>query len=334
MKLSKEQQQIVFSPEKKILLFASAAGGKTRCISERIKFLINSGLREKEIVALTLTNFAAEEMRERVPEYSKIFIGTLHSYATKILIYNNIDPSSLLLEENFVELLQKATQCKKILPFKYLLIDEAQDLTEEEFIFIFETLKPKNFFIAGDIRQSIYDFRNARPDLFYSISLREDTKTFYLKNNFRNAKNILTFSKRIINKLGGIYIDNSISKREEKGKIIKIDYDIKKIYNLIKTTDKLNKWFILCRTNEMVDLIYQELSPFLKCEILRREDKDLKEIEVSMTNNSIKIMTIHAAKGLENDNVIVIGAKERISEEIKISYVAATRARNLLIWVK
>jgi superfamily I DNA/RNA helicase len=46
------------------------------------------------------------------------------------------------------------------------------------------------------------------------------------------------------------------------------------------------------------------------------------------------VLTIHTAKGLEANNVVVIGAKFFNVEERCVSYVAATRARNLLIWTK
>ena len=53
-----------------------------------------------------------------------------------------------------------------------------------------------------------------------------------------------------------------------------------------------------------------------------------------MKENTVKVLTIHTSKGLEADNVIVIGAKFYNTEEKCISYVAATRARNLLVWTR
>ena len=53
-----------------------------------------------------------------------------------------------------------------------------------------------------------------------------------------------------------------------------------------------------------------------------------------MKENTVKLLTIHTSKGLEADNVIVIGAKFYNVEERCVSYVAATRARNRLIWTK
>ena len=58
-----------------------------------------------------------------------------------------------------------------------------------------------------------------------------------------------------------------------------------------------------------------------------------------MAENTVKIMTIHASKGLEADNVVVIGAtfnkrgnSEKVEENLCVNYVAATRAKELLVW--
>ena len=51
-----------------------------------------------------------------------------------------------------------------------------------------------------------------------------------------------------------------------------------------------------------------------------------------MQEDTVKVLTIHTAKGLESENVIVIGARFYNLEEKCISYVAATRARDLLVW--
>ena len=48
-----------------------------------------------------------------------------------------------------------------------------------------------------------------------------------------------------------------------------------------------------------------------------------------MANDTVKVLTVHSAKGLEADNVIVIGVSKwsKNAEERRVAYVAATRAR-------
>ena len=52
-----------------------------------------------------------------------------------------------------------------------------------------------------------------------------------------------------------------------------------------------------------------------------------------MAQNRVKVLTVHSAKGLEWDNVAVIGMRYTIGEERNVCYVAATRARENLIWM-
>lgn len=86
--LSPIQKQIVESDAPRIIVAAGAGSGKTRVLIERIKHLINDkGVEPSSIVAITFTNMAADEMRERlvdVPGVGDAFIGTIHSFANRI----------------------------------------------------------------------------------------------------------------------------------------------------------------------------------------------------------------------------------------------------------
>ena len=94
-------------------------------------------------------------------------------------------------------------------------------------------------------------------------------------------------------------------------------------------------WFILTRTNAQIDEIASALQ---RCGVpydtFKRAELDNKELNKKMKEDTVKVLTIHTAKGLEADNVLVIGARFFNLEERCISYVAATRARNALYWTK
>ena len=91
--LNKEQLLAVEHIDGPCLVMAGAGSGKTRVLTERIVNLINNGVSPTNILAITFTNKAANEMRERVRlrigdlSY-KIFIGTFHSFGLKVLREN------------------------------------------------------------------------------------------------------------------------------------------------------------------------------------------------------------------------------------------------------
>lgn len=89
--LNKEQLQAVTEITGPLLVLAGAGTGKTRVITYRIAFMIESGIPPENIVGLTFTNKAAREMRERLASVvaaskaEKVFLGTFHSFCARFL---------------------------------------------------------------------------------------------------------------------------------------------------------------------------------------------------------------------------------------------------------
>ncbi len=87
IKLSHKQQEIIALNGGAFLVLASAGSGKTRVLTERIKRLTDSP--DGRILAITFTNKAAAEIRERLGSSDKIkknvFVGTFHSFCQSIL---------------------------------------------------------------------------------------------------------------------------------------------------------------------------------------------------------------------------------------------------------
>lgn len=87
MKLDLDQETIVNSKEQNILVVAGAGSGKTRVLTERVEHLINEGVKPCNIVCITFTNMAAQEMKARLCTVEGIrdsFIGTIHAFANSI----------------------------------------------------------------------------------------------------------------------------------------------------------------------------------------------------------------------------------------------------------
>ena len=92
--LNDKQKEAVMTIDGPVLIIAGAGAGKTKALTHRVAYLISQGIPPKNILAVTFTNKAAGEMRERIRRlthnlqpttYNPPFIGTFHAFCVSIL---------------------------------------------------------------------------------------------------------------------------------------------------------------------------------------------------------------------------------------------------------
>ena len=213
--------------------------------------------------------------------------------------------------------------------YKYIIIDEFQDISLERYnlIKLIKDSCSSKIFAVGDDYQSIYKFSGSKVDMIINFKKYFGyTKIIKLNNTYRNSIELIKCSTKFINK-NPYQIRKRIISNKSINKPIKIIYYVKNM-----------------------DIKFKKLIGLLKGDILvlSRNNIDINYIEY---NKNIDFKTVHKAKGLESDNVILLNLnnsnygfpnkidnklqrkilpknKYLYEEERRLFYVALTRTKN------
>lgn len=206
--LDEKQLEIVNSSEKNIIVEAGGGSGKTRVLIERVKRLLNDGVEPSNIVCITFTNMAAEEMKERLidtPGVGDCFIGTIHSFANKI--FKNSDEKYQLfteeIQDQFMNVLI-ALHGKSLKMDKYL---EYKKLHKKVDLGLMEEDEVESFFSAEEWNElktflGTYDLDG---------NYKENVKTLCKKHNVITFDELLEkttkYFKEINGKIEYLFVD-------------------------------------------------------------------------------------------------------------------------------
>ena len=178
---------------------------------------------------------------------------------------------------------------------------------------------------------SIFSFKGGDVNIFLSLMHSDDWKPYFLSENYRTAQSILMYANAIISKADDIIKKDVVMKNTNVGQL---EFNAKsQLEKFLADINPDDDWFILTRTNKemnVVDAILKKLGKEHYCFKQSTTSTD-KAVEL-MEKKCIKVMTIHASKGQECDNVALYGKLPvkgtGESEEIKVYYVGLTRAKN------
>jgi DNA helicase-2/ATP-dependent DNA helicase PcrA len=302
--LNDEQYNAILAPSP-VYIGASAGSGKTRCLIAKIQYLLDSGASPERILAITFTNKAANEMKNRLSSKTDITgmqISTIHSMCVRIIkkfpghtylkmpfsIYDDGNQLSViktivksrnlsgdpyeylesislaksecsipkdkdvyLVYEKYQEILKsnnavdfddlqilayeclKHNDCKNYYSnlWQHILVDEFQDTSLLQYNIILSMFSSKSLtlFAVGDENQSIYGWRNAKPENIKKFIKDYNANVHYLTYNYRscpeiiaNANKFLQFGKPMVPKtniLGKISFSRFLSQEDEANRI-------------------------------------------------------------------------------------------------------------------
>ena len=250
-KWTEEQTQAIYKKGKNIIVSAGAGSGKTAVLSQRVLEHVKSGINIDELLILTFTNAAAQEMKERIRKKIKE-VPELKEQLDKIDIayITTFDAYSLSLVKKYHDYLNISNKINII--DNSIMTIEKEQILEEIFLEYYESKNEKFLKLIND---------------------------FCLKDDSEIKRAILTLNNKLDNKydkekildtyIDSYYQDNVVDKYiNEYMKLIK-----KKIHSIAKQIDNLGYYV----DREYINKLYDVVNPILS-------SKSYEEIKFSSAN--------------------------------------------------
>jgi len=204
IELNSEQKKAVEYNKGPLLVVAGPGSGKTRVIIERIQHMVNSGIKPKEILCLTFTKKATEEMSQRL-ENQDIFdveISTFHSFAKSVLEDNLLESGVNISSGIITRSAQLAWGLKNIdsFGFEHVIIgNNAEDLIRSIIdgirTFKDELLSPKDLKKYLDSKSS-QELGEEEQDLINRLI--DLHKVYVMYQEFWGAKSVIDFNDIVV----------------------------------------------------------------------------------------------------------------------------------------
>lgn len=215
-----------------------------------------------EILAIlrdVIINFD-KEFKAKKRERNIIDFNDIEHYALEILVRKN--------ENGEYEPTEVAKKYQE--KFEEIAIDEYQDSNQVQEYILSKVSRGNNLFMVGDVKQSIYKFRQACPELFmekydnYSLDGNEKGLKIQLFKNFRSKENVLD--------LTNIVFENIMSK-----KLGDIDYNENEYLNLGADFEKIENGLGIAELN-IIDLKEESIQAW-KNDEEQEDEEDLRQLE-------------------------------------------------------
>jgi DNA polymerase III epsilon subunit-like protein len=385
VKLTDQQLDIVDEDlDTHMIVIACAGSGKTTTMLCRIKHLLDEGVEERSIMLTAFTRDAANDMKSKlfaILGYKPaITVNTIDSISKMYYERKKHNLTSLSKESrdsfkdvgeyNYVFLEAIRNDPTIIEKYKYLFVDEFQDINDVQFQIFHEFVKQGTIlFGVGDDAQNIYTFRgsNVRYILDFQ-SLIADSLKFnmkfmmkFLTYNYRSTGPIIDFANAIMEQsptsipktmVAGTAFAGAVATGTAKEQVVikpsvryfqsrfqQDTYIAETIENLISEEQVApHNIAVISPVNQPLFMIEELLTKKNVPNVYLDGKSDVKTAKKPW---HVSLCTIHKSKGLEWDIVFMIGVSDEmfprskskvteIEESRRLFYVGVTRAKHEL----
>ena len=287
-----------------------------KLIERFISLFKSNGYDEKDLIG-----FIRNEKNGKNKGILIVILYVYKTYELELKSKREIDFNDIILYAT-----DKVNRDGFIKKIKYIIIDEFQDTSKIRFNFIKSIIDSTNcsLLAVGDDFQSIYRFSGSNLSLFQSFTnYFSDAKVLKLVNTYRNSQELINIAGSFVMKNSFQLKKQLISFKHDKFPIVIIYY-----FNIVSVFIKLinyifslnrNPILILGRNNFDINILLDsDKFKMEKDELIYKDNCEIK----------LRYLTIHASKGLEYDNVIIInlinsinGFPNKISDNSILNYV-------------
>lgn len=207
-----EQKEAISFIDNNLLISASAGSGKTQVLLEKVVYLIEKGYKLKDILMVTFTNLASNEMKSKLENMlttkfeetgdEKFFnalkeincsnISTIDSFCQKLVkqyyYFLNIEPNFEIKDENYINILKSQALNNTI---EYYLQNKDEEFIKLSNLFVYK----RDYDVFKNEIMSFYNFLISKPNKYefiqnlINLSYNENLEENYLINKFINYVN-------------------------------------------------------------------------------------------------------------------------------------------------
>ena len=263
--LSDKQSEIISDSESKYIVVAAGPGsGKTRVLVHKLAaLLLLEDVKHEQLLMLTFSRAAATEFKKRLfgligNASSFVEIKTFHSYCFDLLGKIGSLEGANDVVKDASELIMNGEVEQGRITKSVLVIDEAQDMSEQEFSLVRALMHNNDnmrLIAVGDDDQNIYEFRGSSSAYLRTLISEYGARKYEMTENYRSCSNIVSlanaFAKSINNRMKSAPIESVNS----KSGIVRITHHScanmeEAVVNQLIRTRKDNRCCVLTSTND------------------------------------------------------------------------------------
>jgi len=346
-----------------------AGSGKTMILGYRAEYLAKAAVdSHKPVLVLCYNEPLAVKLQATMQAKGlaeRVQVRHFHKWCRDQLVAfgQPLPPNELPVGAKMEQMVRNVIEGvdRKMIPsgqYLAVLVDEGHDFAPEWLKLVTQMVDPatNSLLLLYDDAQSIYDKRSGKPFSFKSVGVQAQGRTTILRINYRNTRQILQTASAMATELlrpqekddDGVPLVQPVSCGREGPEPIVIDLpstqaQADRIAELMASAhNEGHAWgdmAVLCRSWALMDECARALARRRLPHKVRKGTHDFDP-----GADTIKVMTLHASKGLEFPVVAVMGARQAAAgqeegvkeghdalEEMRLFYVGATRATSRLM---